>query len=131
MLKCYRVYYKTYVKGYHIGSEVAKLVTEEVPHADKIVFTWENLAEMYKKYGCQVRFNIWNMRRGRRISFFDAEIRNRKTWDIKEWKEHFLDLTLEIEYREYTPTIDEVTKWYDGDKAIQYLTERGLAIINK
>lgn len=131
MLKFYRIYYNTIVKGYRVDTKVAKMVTEEVLHNDKIVLTWDNLTEMYQKYGLELGFNIWNMKRGRRVSFWNMEIRNRKTWDIKEWKESQLDLILDIEYREYTPSIDEIMKWYDGDKAIQYLVEHGLSVVNK
>ena len=69
-----------------------------------------------------------NFKRGRRISFFHFELRNRKTWDIKEWKENQLDIILNIKYEEYTPSINEVLKWHNGEKAIQYLIERGLTI---
>lgn len=131
MLKFYRIYYNTIVRGYRVDTKVAKMVTEETPHNDKIVLTWDNLTEMYQKYGLELGFNIWNMRRGRRISFWNMEIRNKKTWDIKEWKEPQLALTLDIEYRAYTPSIDEIMQWYDGDKAIQYLVERGLSELIK
>lgn len=129
MLKYYTVYHTTIVKGYRIGTDIGYVIQEEAPTNEIITLTWDNLTEMYQKYGLAVGFNVWNFRRGRRISFFNAELFNRKTRDIKEWKEE-LDVILEIRYEENHPSISRIMNWIDGEKAIQYLVERGLSIVN-
>lgn len=128
MLKFYRAYYTTIVKGYDMYTYCSAVLTENAPINKTIQISWKNLEEIYHDYGPCLAFNIWNFKRGRCISFFHSELRNRKTWDIKEWKENQLDIILNIKYEEYTPSINEVLKWHDGEKAIQYLIERGLTI---
>jgi hypothetical protein len=102
--------------------------SDEMPTNKTIPITWENLTDVMRAYGIVVGFNVWNLKRGRVISFFDSEIFNRKTWDIKEWKEPDFDLSLETTFEEYTPSIQEVLEWHDGKQAFQYLKENGLSI---
>lgn len=132
MLKFYRTYFHTYNKGHLIGSHSGRALTEENerPKEEIINFTWENLLSLYSKYGILTSFSLWNMKKGRLISFFTDSLIFVKSWekDIKEWKEKELDLTLQISVEEYTPSIQEVLEWHDGKKAIQYLKERGLSV---
>lgn len=132
MLKFYRTYYHTYNKGHLIGSDSGRALVEESekPKNKIIDFTWNNLQDLYSKYGILTSFSIWNFKKGRIISFFTDSLIFRKPWekDIKEWKEKELDLTLQISVKEYTPSIQEVLEWHDSEKAIQYLKERGLSV---
>lgn len=45
--------------------------------------------------------------------------------NIKQWKDD-LDIEIKTTWQEYKPTINELLNFRDGDKAIQYLVERGL-----
>lgn len=132
MLKFYRTYFHTYNKGHLIGSHSGRALAEENerPKEETINFTWENLQSLYSKYGILTSFSLWNMKKGRLISFFTDSLIFVKPWekDIKEWKEKELDLTLQISVEEYTPSIQEVLEWHDSEKAIQYLKERGLSV---
>ena len=116
MLKFYRTYYTTIVKGYDIYTYCGTVLREDVPINKTIQISWENLEEIYHNFGLVLAFNIWNSKRGRHISFFHFKLRNKKTWDIKEWKENQLDIILNIRYEEYTPPINEVLKWHNGEK---------------
>lgn len=132
MLKFYRCYYETFNKGHLVGTHSGRALAEENerPEEETINFTWENLQSLYSKYGILTSFSLWNMKKGRLISFFTDSLIFVKPWekDIKEWKEKELDLKLQISVKEYTPSIQEVLEWYDSEKAIQYLKERGLSV---
>lgn len=130
MLKFYRIVYYTYHNDAEVGVKTGRALIDEteVPPEKTIDITWENLTEIYQQYGGVFPWNIWNFKRGRIVSFFDAKILNKNTWDIKEWKSP-LNMKLTIQYKEMTPpSIDEVLKWYDSTKAIQYLREHGLTV---
>ena len=132
MLKFYRTYYETFNKGHLIGTDSGRiLVDENEKPKDKIIdFTWDNIQDLYSKHGIVTSFALWNLKKGRRISFFTNSFIFVKPWekDIKEWKEKELDLKLQVSVEEYTPSIQEVLEWYDSEKAIQYLKERGLSV---
>jgi hypothetical protein len=96
------------------------------PKDEKVQVTWDNLNDIRQKFGLALPFNIWNYKKGRVISFFNASLFNRKTWDIKEWKESDLDLCLQITYIKAHPCIDDILKWHNQEQAIQYLKERGI-----
>lgn len=129
MLKFYYVYYNTYHNGVKIGTEVGWNCYIEAPKEEDIHITWDNLNEMYQKYALCFKFNIWNFKRGRMVSFFTNYWFKKDHRDIKEWKTSNLHITLAIRYEEDNPSIDKVMKYHDGEKAIQYLIERGLTII--
>ena len=68
-------------------------------------------------------------KKGRLVSFFDGNPFKKDFRDIKEWKTK-LNITVKVEYTDITHlmSIDEVLKWYDAEKAIQFLNERNLKI---
>lgn len=108
----------------HCGTGLADIIPDN--HTDNV--NWNNLNEYYKKYDLIAPFNIWNTKKGRRISFFNSSIFNKNTWDIKEWKTD-LNLTFKHDYmKDDWVSIEDVLKWRDIDKAIQYLKEHGLSI---
>ena len=130
MLKFYSIAYKTYNNGTYIDTHYGKtLVEEETATTETIKIGWDNLTEMYKKLSLAVPFNIWNFKKGRVVSFFVGNPFKKDFRDIKEWKTD-LNITVEIEYKDISDSmsIDEILKWHNAEKAIQYLNERNLKI---
>lgn len=124
MLKYYLVYYSTLYNGHVINNNIGRVILDETAATETqhIPITWENLDEINDKYGLSCAFNIWNCRKGRKIEFF--------SWRsaIKEWKTTDFNLELRISYMPYNAPIEDIMKYYEGDKAIQYLVERGLKV---
>lgn len=125
-------FYYRYVATYHnetlIGTNVGTMLTAEEPTAEVINLTWDNLQKYYSEDGLSYKFNIWNFKRGRRVSFFLEKVFLKKDErDIKEWKED-LNIQIKITYREYTPTIAEVLNWHEMEKVAIYLKEKGIKI---
>ena len=130
MLKFYSIAYKTYNNGTYIDTHYATTLKEESEIKNDLVFiNWDNLSEMYHKYNLSLPFNIWNFKRGRLVSFFVDNPFKKGFRDVKEWKTK-LDITVKIEYTDVSNSmsIEDVLKWHDAEKAIQYLNERNLKI---
>ena len=130
MLKFYAIHYKTYNNGTYIDTRYAETLKEESKIKDDLIFiNWDNLSEMYHKYSLALPFNIWNFKKGRRVSFFEGNPFKKDFQDIKEWKTK-LDIMVKVEYIDISNSmsIQDVLKWHDAEKAIQYLNERGLKI---
>ena len=125
-MKFYYVYTTTYHNNTRIGTCISKILVNEVPKAKTTILTWDNLEENYRKNGLLYKFNIWNCKKGRRVSFFLDTLFCEK--DVKEWKEE-LNIRIETTYKEFSPCIADVLKWHDIENAIAYLNERGLKII--
>ena len=125
-MKFYYVYTTTYHNDTRIGTCIGKILVNEVPKAKTTILTWDNLEENYRKNGLLYKFNIWNCKKGRRVSFFLDTLFCEK--DVKEWKEE-LNIRIETTYKEFSPCIADVLKWHDIENAIAYLNERGLKII--
>lgn len=130
MLKFYSIAYKTYNNGTYIDTHYATTLKEESETKNDLVFiNWDNLSEMYHKYNLSLPFNIWNFKKGRLVSFFVDNPFKKNFRDVKEWKTK-LDITVKIEYTDVSNSmsIEDVLKWHDAEKAIQYLNERNLKI---
>ena len=130
MLKFYSIAYKTYNNGTYIDTHYATTLKEESETKNDLVFiNWDNLSEMYHKYNLSLPFNIWNFRKGRLVSFFVDNPFKKNFRDVKEWKTK-LNITVKIEYTDVSNSmsIEDVLKWHDAEKAIQYLNERNLKI---
>jgi hypothetical protein len=121
-MKFYRINYITRHNGTYIGDEVATILTNEEMQNKIIHLTWDNLKEFYHNNGLSCSFNIWNFKKGRLVSFFSHKLPFKDYADIKEWKKP-LNIDIEVKYREYRPSIDEVLKWYDAKKAKEYLEQ--------
>lgn len=131
-MEFYNVIIKTINKGQCVGRSYGTILLEEEPENKIEKISWENLEEQCTKYGINLSFNVWNLKKGRVVSFFIDKMTPffLKEWekDIKEWKEP-LDITIETIYEKKTyMTIEKVLKWHDIEKAVQYLKERGLTI---
>ena len=130
MLKFYSIAYKTYNNGTYIDTHYARTLKVESEIKNDLVFiNWDNLSEMYHKYNLSLPFNIWNFKKGRLVSFFVDNPFKKNFRDVKEWKTK-LDITVKIEYTDVSNSmsIEDVLKWHDAEKAIQYLNERNLKI---
>ena len=130
MLKFYSIAYKTYNNGTYIDTRYAKTLEEEGEVKDDLIFiNWDNLSEMYHKYSLSLPFNIWNFKRGRLVSFFVGNPFKKDFRDIKEWKTK-LDIVVKVEYKDISSSmsLEDILKWHDAEKAVQYLNERNLKI---
>lgn len=125
-------FYKSFLTLYNEkGEKIAKRyyglkLFETIPENTINTITWDNLDDYFAKYGLVLPFNVWHRKKGRLLSFFsDMETSCR---DIKEWKTE-LKLTIKEEYiLEKHINLQTVMEYYDAEKAIQYLKERGLKI---
>lgn len=127
-MKFYYRYVATYHNGTLIGTNVGRMLTAEEPTAEVIDLTWDNLQKYYSEDGLSYKFNIWNFKKGRRVSFFLEKFFLKKDErDVKEWKED-LNIQIKITYAEYTPTIAEVLNWHEMEKVALYLKEKGIKI---
>lgn len=126
-------FYDHYATIYHNGVEITThkcgtVLTDDIPENKTDELTWDNLNEYHYHNGLAYSFNVWNRKKGRLVSFWNGSFFNKDTRDIKEWKSP-LNITVKHKYTEKLGvSIDYVLKWYDADKAIQYLNERGLKI---
>ena len=130
MLKFYGIHYKTYHNGTYIDTHYGETLAEEGTVKDETIqVNWDNLAEIYRKYSLSLPFNIWNFKRGRLVSFFVGNPFKKDFRDIKEWKSD-LNITVEIEYIDISDSksLEEVLRWRNVAKAIQFLNERNLKI---
>lgn len=125
MLHMYSIKYTTYHEGEKIDSMINDyiryLMLDKEPKDKVINITWENVGKL-KELQAEYRIPflpifIDQTRKGRII--------NR---EIKEWKTHSLNMQLVITYKLHTPSIKEVLNYGNGNKAIQYLKERGLGV---
>ena len=130
MLKFYSVEYKTYNNGTLIGTRHGKTLIDEKEMEERIFSVkWDNLEEVYQKYSLMLPFNIWHFKKGRVVSFFEGLPFKKDFQDIKEWKRE-LNIVIQITYLDISASmsIDEILKWHNAEKAIQYLNERGLKL---
>lgn len=130
MLKFYGIHYKTYHNGTYIDTHYGETLAEEGTVKDETIqVNWDNLAEIYRKYSLSLPFNIWNFKKGRLVSFFVGNPFKKDFRDIKEWKSD-LNITVEIEYIDISDSksLEEVLRWRNVAKAIQFLNERNLKI---
>lgn len=127
-MKFYYVTSSTYHNDTLIGHCRGKALLAEEPQTTTDILTWDNVEEYYNKDSLSCKFNIWHFKKGRVVSFFlDRFFPRKDERDIKEWKEE-LNIKIVTTYREFNPSIAEVLKWHDAEKAIAYLNERGLKI---
>ena len=123
MLKFYCIHYTTYYKDKEVAYRTAHCLCDESKIDNwRVKVTWDNLAELWERIGglC-CGFSIWNMKRGRQLSFAD-------TWpwqEPKEWKHADPQIEIECCWSERQVSIQDVMEWYDSEKAMQYLKEHG------
>lgn len=107
------------IKPFNIDLYACK-ICESHPDTDVININWNNAEEEIQKLDIWLPFGITKRRKGLKLFFWDDIFTN-----VKQWKDD-LDIEIKTTWREYKPTIKEIMKFHDSDKAIQYLVERGL-----
>ena len=129
MLNYYLVKQVTYHNGEKICVRGGSCLTEDIKNDTLQEITWENLeSELVKCIFCSCGFSIWYRKKGRHVEFYpDTGIHK----PVKEWKSPNLNIQIKTIYTPATPSIDTLLHWHDGDKAIQYLVERGITIFQK
>ena len=134
MIKCFNVYIYTYHNGTFIREITHKVHSRinldlDAPKDYEVKLTWDNLDDFYQMHGLECGFNIWELKKGRMVSFFldGFPFKNFKDFkDVKEWKTPDLNITMKYMYKEYTPRISEVLEWYNTELALQWLKENGI-----
>lgn len=113
------------IKPFNINLYARKIceICESHPNENIIKVNWDNVEEeilKIKNVYPILPFEIIKKRKGLKLFFWNNLFLN-----VKQWKE---DLNIEITttWKEYQPSIKMLMNFYDSDKAIQYLTERGL-----
>ena len=110
------------IKPFNINLYTRK-ICESHPNENIIKVNWDNAEEeilKIKNVYPILPFEIIKKRKGLKLFFWNNLFLN-----VKQWKE---DLNIEIKttWKEYQPSIKMLMNFYDSDKAIQYLVERGL-----
>ena len=108
------------IKPFHIDLYTHKMCDNH-PNTDIIKINWDNAEEEIQNLDIWLPFGITKRRKGLKLFFWDDLFTN-----VKQWKED-LDIEIKTFWREYKPTIKEIMKFQDSDKAIQYLVEHGLS----
>lgn len=93
-------------------------ISETIPDTKSIKADWNNILDVYEKIGLYLPYGLSKTRKGLKFYYHDY-------FSIKQWKED-LDIEIKTTWIEYKPTINELLNFYDSDRAIQYLVERGL-----
>lgn len=95
-------------------------ISEIIPDTPSIKADWDNILNIYEKIGLYLPYGLRKTRKGLTFYYHDY-------FSIKQWKEE-LNIEIKTTWIEYKPTINELLNFYDGDKSIQYLVERGLNV---
>lgn len=131
MLNFYRIRYECYHGDTLINTQSGTILSDKSPEDDVVLVNWDNLSEIYRRMGGCLPFHYYQFSKGRKVYFFEGSVFNKDFRDIKEWKSP-LNISVVIKHAEIeNMSIQEVLRWHDGEKAIQYLIERGLAVTGK
>lgn len=122
----YRVTYSTYYNDecIHTNSAAVALLDEE-PESKTFEFSWENEFEFFKTCGFGFPANVYEHKKGLVLEFYNMGLFGKK---IKSWKDTNPNIKVTIEYKKFNPSIQRVLDWYDCERAIAYLNEKGLKI---
>lgn len=127
MLNAYYKEYRTFINDKPVGSEGSIILCEESEVEERTIdINWNNVDVIYSKYGILIHFGLYYANKGKVISYQDGEHFLDKK--IKEWKTPKLNAQLMIHCRKVNISMRELMNYYDADKAIQYMKERGLEI---
>ena len=130
-MKLYEKYATWYNQGIEVGKKFCNYeFSEKELNNELIQITWENLDEVYMEYGVPCLFTIWNFKNNRIIEFWDWSLFCSKEYrHISSKKYPVLPLTYKITYEEVNNlSIKDILEIAPAEKAIKYLTERGLNI---
>ena len=119
MLKYYKPRTEVFINK--IRPFLIKLYKDEISEiTPSIKADWDNILNIYEKIGLYLPYGLRKTRKGLKFYYHDY-------FSIKQWKEE-LNIEIKTTWIEYKPTINELLNFYDGDKSIQYLVERGLNV---
>lgn len=128
MLNFYQKCAKFYHNGNVFHAELCNLIlTSEIPNSYKEDVTWENLSECIRQ-GKLPYSHYYDRRKGK--IFSHGDVLDSWYFSVAEWKEP-LNIQIEYDFLPINPPIEKIMKYPDGEKAIQYLVERGLSIVGK
>ena len=124
MLHYYNVHLEYYLDGKKLIRTFYRCLIDENKKEEIISINWNNFKDFCIKYWGALPFHWETCRKGLRIDFIPVK----KV--IKEWKTPNLNMTVKIIYEESDEftSIKKILEYYNGEKAIQYLTERGISI---
>lgn len=124
MLHYYRVYHEYYLDGKKLIKTFYGCLIDENKKEEIVSINWNNFKDFCIKYCGALPFYWETCRKGLRVEFINI------IKVIKEWKTPNLNMTLKIIYEESDEftSIKKILEYSNGEKAIQYLTERGVSI---
>ena len=98
---------------------------ENMPENTCEYIDWNNISEVYAEKPLKQILNLKNKRKGLVVDVFtnDFEVTRYEQWQDK------LSIKVITEWKEVTPSINQILNFYDGDVAIKYLVERGMNCI--
>lgn len=128
MLKIYWKHIRWERNGKFVAGKGWRVMLDEneVPEPTSVEVTWDNLSDVYESYALLCPFNIWHLKKGRLLSFWNCSLFDKNTWDIKEWKTSSIGVIVETSYEEDENTSLKEILNFNADLAIQYLVERGI-----
>ena len=124
MLNYYRVYHEYYLDGKKLTKAFYGYLIDKNRREEKIVVNWDNFEEFCAKYWCSLPFHWNTYTKGIKINFFNIEE------TIKQWKTPNLNMIVKVIYEKSNDSIsiNKILEYPNGEKAIQYLAERGVSI---
>ena len=122
-MEFYHKIFTTYHKDVKVGRTVDLVLCEDTPKPETHYITWGNLKEWMSKYYGITGFYPDRFKEGKRRVYFTVG----KEKCIREKKEE-LNIRVEISYEKFTPPIQRILDWADGEAAIQYLRERNIKL---
>lgn len=126
-MKVYRRNTTTTINDYHFYQTTDIVLLEEKPENKIIKGDWNNIEEKAKFFtGIG---NIKHKKRGLILTFYSKKLIYRDYVSYKQWKDA-LNIVYKETYEEIEPSIETILKHNDGNKAIQYLVERGIKVLN-
>lgn len=130
MLEFYRISIEVYNNNEYISTHAQiNLIDDSLVILERYsehINSWDTLCTYYERNGLWLPFTLYKTKKGRRLCFFEPRIFNENTWDIKEWKQKELDIKITYDFSKITPSLDEIYKWKDAEKAHRYLKEHDL-----
>ena len=125
-MKTYQAIYKFYYKGKLAKSSYSGMcLADEIPANETVTLTWDDADYFFHRFGLIAPFNIYHLKKGRKICFFDIPKA------VKEWKTKETGIEVTKTCIPYEASIKEILSYHDGEAAIKYLIERGLKVLDK
>ena len=120
-MKMYQICCNININGRSKTSMWTKML-EQSPDKEIITGNWDNVEDFL---GFDI--SLSKNKKGWILRFFDDSYWGETVF--KQWKEN-ITITKTYTYKEITPSLNEILSYYDSNKAIQYLLERGIQYIN-